>query len=226
MKIKLPQFKNLHLLAKDKQPRLLDNENGFITIVVVLLMLAIITIIGVSAINNSITESSIVRNDTLYKRNFYFAESAGYEAATRLENAALTETNPTAGIAWVQPYVSPIVFKQTADLMIQRAFWWNVNGTPTDYTDDTWVAGNSVRSETFYTSNPANPSNLDILIPAIHTTDDIRLAGHFGGVAKKSSLKVTGPAGRLYNYALYGMYSDLAAAQGEALIEMGYRKRF
>jgi len=193
-------------------------ESGFITIITVLLMLVITTMIGISAIGVSMTESSIVRNDTLYKRNFYYAESAGFEAAQRLENATLTDEDPTGGIDWI--------IAENKDLT-KRDTWWNKAGTPNDYSDDSWVANNSVHSDVFYTDNPGvDPSNLDILLPGSHTADDIRLAAHFRGVAAGSSLKVTTASGRLYSFNTYGMFSNMAAAQGESLIEMGYRKRF
>lgn len=217
MKILLVCLNRLFAWKKEKQASPVHKEAGFITIITVLLMLAIVTIIGVSAIDYSNTESSIVLSDTLYKRNFYFAESAGYETAQRLENAALTLTNPTGGFAWIVP--------NTIDLTL-RSSWWN-EGIAGDYSDDTWIAGNSVRSETFYTTNPvANPSNLNILLPGAHNSDDIRLAAHFRGVSPGSSLVVTGATGRLYAFNVYGMYSNMAAVQGESLIEMGYRKRF
>ena len=79
------------------------DEQGFITVVVVLLMLVLVTIIGVSAINMTTIESTIVRTDGLYKRNFYVAESAAHEAAQLLENTAMTETNPTGGVPWIVP---------------------------------------------------------------------------------------------------------------------------
>ncbi len=193
------------------------NEEGFITVVTVILMLLLLTIVGVSSINNSVTESFIVRNNNLYTKNFYLAESAGYEASQLLENADLTSTNPTASLAWIIPIATD---------MTDRDNWINDNGTATDFSDDAWTV-NSIRPESFYTQNPGvNPSNLEILLPGSYITDEIRLAAHFQGVTKGSSLKVTSKQGRLYGYNVYGMYSNLNAGLGEVLIEMGYRKRF
>lgn len=194
-----------------------ENEGGFITVIVVLLMLGLLTIIGVSALNMSMVESMIVRSDGQIKRNFYMAESASYEAAQRLENATLTEANPTGGIAWIVP---------TATDMTLWVNWLDDNGTANDFSDDFWKT-NSTRSESFYTTDASiNPSNLNVLMPGTHTTDNIRLAAHFQGVAQGSSLKVTNTSGRLYGFSVFGMYSELASNQGESLIEMGYRKRF
>lgn len=193
-------------------------EEGFITVVVVLLMLVLVTIIGVSAINMTTIESTIVRTDGLYKRNFYVAESAAYEAAQRLENTAMTETNPTGGVAWIVA---------TGTDMTDRTNWIDDNGTATDFSDDVWTA-NSTRSETFFTSDAvANPANLNVLLPPrLHTGDSVRLSAHYRGLSGGSSLKVTNEEGRLYAFNVYGMFSNLAAGEGEVLIEMGYRKRF
>jgi hypothetical protein len=56
------------------------NENGYI-IIVALLILALLTIISVSAINMSMTESKIATNELLYEKAFYAAE-AGLQHVT------------------------------------------------------------------------------------------------------------------------------------------------
>ena len=67
----------------------LKNEQGS-AIVVAMLVLLLLTIIGVSATQNSITELAIVRNDLLYKDQRFKAESATMEAAQWVENVADT----------------------------------------------------------------------------------------------------------------------------------------
>ena len=194
------------------------DEDGFITVVIVVMMLILITIVGISAINLASIESSIVRTDGLYKRNFYLAESGAYEAAQRLENTEMTEIDPTGGVDWVIPVATD---------MTDSASWLDDNGTPNDFSDDTWTA-NSMRPESFFTSDPdVNAANLNILIPpGLHTGDSIRLSAVFVGVTSGSSLKVTNEDGRLYAFNIYGMFSNRAANEGEVLIEMGYKKRF
>lgn len=61
------------------------NQDGS-AIVFALMALAILTILGVSSINNNIIESQIVRNEQIYHQNFYQAEAAAMEAAQALEN--------------------------------------------------------------------------------------------------------------------------------------------
>jgi hypothetical protein len=56
------------------------NENGYI-IIVALLILALLTVISVSAINMSTTESKIATNELLFEKAFYAAE-AGLQQVT------------------------------------------------------------------------------------------------------------------------------------------------
>lgn len=66
---------------------ILKNEKGSIT-VIALLILAVLTIIGLSATSNSTYESQIIRNEHLYHIDFYIADSGWKEAAMWLENLA------------------------------------------------------------------------------------------------------------------------------------------
>ncbi len=68
----------------------LSNEDGSI-LVITLLMLAFLSILGVSATTTSTIEVQIAGNDRTFKQNFYKAEGGAMEAATRLENE--TDTN-------------------------------------------------------------------------------------------------------------------------------------
>ena len=68
----------------------LKNEEGS-AIVLALLALAILTILGVSSTDTSITELNIVRNEQIYQINFYQAESCANEAALYIE----MESDPT-----------------------------------------------------------------------------------------------------------------------------------
>jgi hypothetical protein len=63
----------------------LKNEQGS-AIVVAMLVLLLLTIIGVAATQNSITELAIVRNDLLFKDQLFNAEGAAMEAAQWIEN--------------------------------------------------------------------------------------------------------------------------------------------
>jgi len=82
----------------------MDNENGSV-IVLALIILAVLTIIGISASTTSNIELKIVRNERLLQQNFYYAEASVNEGAQRIEQ----ETNPeiqliasTTGYDWLK----------------------------------------------------------------------------------------------------------------------------
>ncbi|MCF8113572.1 MAG: pilus assembly PilX N-terminal domain-containing protein [Desulfotignum sp.] len=62
------------------------NENGS-ALVLVMIIMAVLTIIGVSVINTATVENSIVHNERIYQENFYLAESAALEAVQQLDLA-------------------------------------------------------------------------------------------------------------------------------------------
>ncbi len=64
----------------------LANENGSV-MVIALLIMAILTIIGISAINQSNIDLMIARNEREYKQNFFRSEAAANEALQRIDNA-------------------------------------------------------------------------------------------------------------------------------------------
>lgn len=64
---------------------ILKNEEGSV-IVIALLILVLLTIIGISGTNTTVTELGIVRNEAIYKQNFFRAEAAAVNAAQLLED--------------------------------------------------------------------------------------------------------------------------------------------
>ncbi len=66
--------------------RHLQNENGTVMVIALLLM-AILTILGISAINMSNVDLMIASNERQYKQNFYRAEAAANEAVQLLDDA-------------------------------------------------------------------------------------------------------------------------------------------
>jgi len=67
-----------------------NNEDGSV-IVIAMLILAVLTILGVSSSNTSTTELNIVRNEGIYQTDFYQAESCAYEALQRIEEETVTD---------------------------------------------------------------------------------------------------------------------------------------
>ncbi len=63
---------------------ILNNEKGF-AIILALIMLAILTIIGISSSTTSTIELQIVRNERIFQRDFYIADSIWKYGAYWLE---------------------------------------------------------------------------------------------------------------------------------------------
>jgi Tfp pilus assembly protein PilX len=81
----------------------LNNENGS-AIVLALIILAVLTVIGISASTTSTVELKIVRNEKIHNQNFYYAEAGVYEGAQRIEQEADPEVQliaATTGYDWL-----------------------------------------------------------------------------------------------------------------------------
>ena len=68
-----------------------DNENGSV-IIVAIFILALLTVLGLSAITTSTTEQHLATNTLLYERAFYAAE-AGFEHAKGILKVPYVEQN-------------------------------------------------------------------------------------------------------------------------------------
>ncbi len=201
--------------------RRVNNEQGYVTLVSVLGILFLLTIIGLSMINTAITDKQIVRNDALTKRNFYLAESGANEAAQEIENAATTESAPTAGLAWIDDTGIDFLDKEKWRVSAAGYIWDDTISIPSPNFYS--IAGAPVAADSNATHAAAN---LKALYSSGSPRDDVHFAARFEGVSAGSSLKVTGTTGRLYLFYVYGMYSNQVNGLGEALIEQGYKKRF
>jgi len=80
---------------------LLNNENGSI-IVVAIMILALLTVLGLSAINTSTTEQHLAVNTLLYEKAFYAAE-AGFEHAKGILKVPFIEQNQAKMALALQP---------------------------------------------------------------------------------------------------------------------------
>ncbi len=63
----------------------LNNEEGS-AIVIALIILVLLTMIGISATDNTVIELQIVRNEAIYRQNFYKAEGAVIELGQIMED--------------------------------------------------------------------------------------------------------------------------------------------
>jgi hypothetical protein len=139
------------------------NENGYI-IIVALLILALLTIISVSAINMSMTESKIATNELLYEKAFYAAEAGLQQVTEDLRsrylagNSAILAANgdPNWNFALVgvqDPYGDGIgdfagsidvLNSQLGNVNIQVRIWNNNDGGAYDNDTDGLIYARSV----------------------------------------------------------------------------------
>ena len=99
--------------------KMLNNDRGSV-IVVALLLLVFLTIIGITATNNSRMELNITRNSQIYKRDFYVADSGWRAAAMNLQDFGLAFPNYPNG---VKAYGSPNGTLNNIDYDYQTTFW-------------------------------------------------------------------------------------------------------
>jgi hypothetical protein len=105
----------------------LGNEDGSV-LVIALVMLALLTIMGISATTTSNIEIQIARNIEYYTQNLYMAEAAAMEAAQELENRNL-QTNRPNYLKPTWPNANALVDKAGS---IPNGAYWTVNADPSD----------------------------------------------------------------------------------------------
>ena len=173
----------------------LNNEEGS-AIVMALIVLAMLTIIGIVSTSDTVFELQIVRNEAIYRRNFYRAESAIVEAAQRLEESNAGDSLPiSTSYTWLNNALAP-------DLTAMVS--WKDDLDPPNWENRSEASNNM--------DDPADNRN------------NTRYAAICNGIAAGNSLSMTG-GGNLYAYSIYGLF-DSTANQGRSLIRMGYYKSF
>ncbi len=70
--------------------RILGNDQGT-AIITALLVVMLLTLVGITATNTTITEKAVVRSEAVFEQDFYLAESAAMEAVQKLENQTTAE---------------------------------------------------------------------------------------------------------------------------------------
>lgn len=155
----------------------LKNEEGS-AIVIVLIILVTLTLIGVFATNTTVVELQIVRNEAVYKQNFYTAESAVIEAAQWLEDN-LTLANSTT-LPWM-------INDGTASSDYTNLINWRDSADPPN-----WSA------------NVLKSPNLDDVADLQNNTC---YAAVSHGIAAGSSLSMTSGS-NLYDHSIYGLFDS------------------
>ncbi len=104
-----------------------NNEDGYLAIIGALVILALVTIISISASRLANTEVTMARNEVVYRRNFYLAEGAALEAADHLTRYGNLAEN-------LQPWMEMATGEMNMDSV--REYW-----------DNTAVSGDKVIPE-------------------------------------------------------------------------------
>jgi Tfp pilus assembly protein PilX len=78
----------------------LNNQQGS-ALIIALIVMAVLTVVGLSAINTATVENKIVRNERIYQENFCLAESGVSEAAQKIESETSSDNLLPSHSAWV-----------------------------------------------------------------------------------------------------------------------------
>jgi len=178
------------------------NHRGSVMAIVLMVMVTL-TIVGLTAINDTVMETTIARNHRVHRETLYLGEAAVREATQIMEDYAgdpatrAIITNPTSFPSWLQ--VETFDFGDDVD-------WPNL-----DFRGDDGSAEYDVFQDAAIVNNNENACGFVVISE---------------GVAPGGSLDMSDP-NLLYEYAIYGrgvspMYHD----PSRATIKVGYRMRF
>jgi len=181
----------------------INNEQGFV-LIVSLLMLMVLMVIGVAATNTTTIELQISGNDKVAKQIFYRAESAVYEGSRILINIK-DELESGATPTFVE--------KTTSSRQIDYATLLSDQKDEIDAgirKDSTWIA-----------EGQTNENSADgILENTSYRSIDL-------GASNGSSLSLNSSAGGIvHTYVVVGRYNSVAGGlKGKAMVELGLRIR-
>lgn len=167
----------------------MDNQKGS-AIIFAMLILVVVTLIGISATNTSVTELQISANDRLYKQAFYAADGGTEMAQNLIEDniATLDGFSPTS------PSTTEAVFNNLT--VTNLAFWTNSN------ISDPWATLTSDNNRDFYmVSDDGNKTNFKVgSVSKLSSGGALEMAAGDKGAGKSASSSGF--------YMLYDIYSQ------------------
>jgi Tfp pilus assembly protein PilX len=86
-----------------KKLHILTNDESGIAVVVTILILALLTLMAMTASRDTIVELNILRNDLVYKDHLYRAEAAALEGVQWIDNAAAGTLTDFTATAFLNP---------------------------------------------------------------------------------------------------------------------------
>lgn len=118
-----------------KEKSVLVNEEGSV-LVIALVMLALLTIMGISASTTSNIELQIASHDEVYTENVYLAEAAAIEGIQTLDDVAPNPRDNPPG------YLNPTVGDVSENDILTKSYWkGGAPVNPEDGYDDPNTAG-------------------------------------------------------------------------------------
>jgi len=176
--------------------RAIHNEDGTV-MVISLLIMAILTILGLSAIDTSTIEVQVTHNEQIYKKNFYKAEAAVIAAAQNLELATPAQLSNVSSVPWL---INTEFNETTLQYKTSTGSWDDIQDGNGDW-DDSKPIGKVISTDTEY--------------------DDAR----FLVLETTGFIDLTAPS-NMHTYEIYGFYDSKGADRGRVLVEIGYKRRF
>jgi len=176
------------------------NEEGTV-MVISLLIMAILTILGLSAIDTSNVEILITTNERVYKQNFYKAEASVIAAAQQLQDASPAQLSNVANIDWLI----------NTDFRLNTLEYQNPSGT--------WV---SLQDGS---GNWIDPPAANGIVGQVDTGDSEFAACRFVVLETTGFIDLTAPS-NMHTYEIYGFYDSKGTDRGQVAVEIGYKRRF
>ena len=197
---------------------ILSNERGS-AIVIAMLTLMVVTLIGLSTIDNAITEKTIATNDILQEQAFYEADGGTEMAAELIEYNIDSVTGFTA-----ESGEDTVIFKDVNDnplVYVEKtshndfAFWLN-NDDDIDW-EDGQIDSDTKRDFYITTDNEQSRTNLRVGASSHHSPGSaIQMAAAYEGRGKS--------AGVGGSYLLYDIYAQhIGARNAKSTIMVRWR---
>lgn len=198
-----------------KQLQSYQNEQGFVLVTALLIML-VLTIIGIVATTNTSLELQIAGNDKVHHKTFYEAEAGAVLGAEILEQAFNCSTGFTQTSLNVTdlPAVNPTIRVYARGTPVDLILWNNEHPAPADIGDIT-------KADVAYPiSNLVNGVETGYLYMGGATTmvpgGALQMAAGYEGKGKSA-----GQGGVAKNFDIYSQFNGLV--NSESIILFGWR---
>jgi len=168
--------------------------------VIALLIMAILTILGISAIDTSNVEIQITSNERVYKRNFYKAEAAVIAAAQKLETETPATLSDVSNLTWL---INTDFDVDNLRYQLPGGGWQDLQDANGDWID---------------------PPAANGIVQKISTVSEYSNA-RFVVYETTGFIDLTAPS-NMHSYRIFGFYDSKGADRGQVIVEIGYKRRF